>query len=69
MNLERKKMNTLLFQKKFFKEKFIKFCKKPQNQADVFLNLHLAYSAASGENIKKKNVLFLIFIILRIYLK
>tara|TARA_B100001989_G_scaffold236522_1_gene198516 strand:- start:388 stop:1461 length:1074 start_codon:yes stop_codon:yes gene_type:complete len=57
--LGKKKNEYFIVSKKIFKEKFIKFCKKPQNQADVFLNLHLAYSAASGENIRKKKCIIL----------
>jgi len=35
------------------------FCKNQKDSHDIFINLHLAYSAASGENINKKKVIIL----------
>ena len=40
--------------KKKFIRKFVQLCKKIEDLHDVFINLHLAYSFASGENISKK---------------
>tara|TARA_B110000503_G_C7113998_1_gene399446 strand:+ start:430 stop:1494 length:1065 start_codon:yes stop_codon:yes gene_type:complete len=45
--------------KKKFIQKFIQLCKNTTNLHDLFINLHLAYSAASGENISKKKIILL----------
>jgi hypothetical protein len=45
--------------KKIFIKKFTQFCKNQKDSHDIFINLHLAYSAASGENINKKKVIIL----------
>lgn len=45
--------------KKIFKKNFIKLCKNPIDKEKVLVNLHLAYSKASGENIKKKKVILI----------
>jgi len=45
--------------KKKFIKKFVQLCKKTEDLCDVFINLHLAYSVASGENIGKKKIILL----------
>ena len=44
--------------KKKFIQKFIQLCKNTTNLDSLFINLHLAYSAASGENISKKKLFY-----------
>jgi hypothetical protein len=57
--LGKNKNEHFLVSKILFKKKFVKFCKNSKNKADVFINLHLAYSAASNENILKKKIILL----------
>lgn len=45
--------------KKKFIKKFVQLCKKTKDIRDIFVNLHLAYSAASGENTSKKKIIVL----------
>jgi hypothetical protein len=54
-----KKNEHFVVSKQKFKKKFITLCKDTKNQTHVFTNLHLAYSAASGENINKKKCIVL----------
>ena len=57
--LGKEKNEYFVVSKQLFKKKFIKLCKNSKSKTDVFKNLHLAYSAASGENIKKKRIIIL----------
>ena len=43
--------------KNTFKKTFIKLCENPLDKEKVLINLHLAYSKASGESIKKKKII------------
>jgi hypothetical protein len=45
--------------KKKFIKNFIQLCKKTSDHRDVFISLHLAYSAASGDNISKIKIILL----------
>ena len=55
--LGKNKNESFIVKKKKFTKYFLKLCKNPNNKLEVFINLHLAYSAASGENIKKKRII------------
>ena len=55
--LGKNKNENFFIKKKLFSKYFTKLCKDPNNKLEVFINLHLAYSAASGENIKKKRAI------------
>ena len=55
--LGKNKNENFTVSKKLFAKNFYELCKDPNNQLEVFINLHLAYSAASGENIKKKKII------------
>ena len=54
--LGKKKNENFTVNKKLFAKCFTKLCKDPNNKLEVFINLHLAYSAASGEKKKKKEL-------------
>ena len=54
-----RKNEYFVVSKQRFKKKFVMLCKDAKNQCHVFINLHLAYSAASRENINKKKCIVL----------
>jgi hypothetical protein len=45
--------------KKKFTKKFNELCKDITDPSDIFISLHLAYSAASGETLSKKKIIIL----------
>ena len=45
--------------KNLFIKNFVELCKNPDDNYGIFVNLHLAYSAACGENIKSKKIIIL----------
>lgn len=57
--LGKNKNEYFIVSKILFIKNFIKFCKNSNDKADVFINLHMAYSAASRENILKKKIILL----------
>ena len=55
--LGKNKNENFTVKKKLFAKYFTKLCKDPNNKLEIFINLHLAYSAASGENVNKKKII------------
>ena len=57
--LGKHKNSYFIVNKKSFRNNFINMCKDSKCKKDVLTNLHLAYSKASGEKIKKKKVILI----------
>jgi hypothetical protein len=57
-SLGNKKNEFFLIKKNLFKKKFIQLT-NTINKKEIFINLHIAYSYACGENIKKKKIIII----------
>ena len=57
--LGEKKNEYFTVKKNLFIKNFVELCKNPDDNYGIFVNLHLAYSAACGENIKSKKIIIL----------